>query len=98
MVVLDSDHSEANVAAELDAYAPMVTPGCYLVVEDTNIGIVAKHDRPGPKEAVETFTPRTTLKFVIDRDQEEIHDHSQPGRLAASNDVALTGGDCPPPR
>ena len=37
MVILDSDHSRAHVGAELDAYAPMVSPGCYLIVEDTNV-------------------------------------------------------------
>jgi cephalosporin hydroxylase len=38
MVVLDSDHSAEHVAREIYAYAPMVTPGCYLVVEDTIFG------------------------------------------------------------
>lgn len=37
MVVLDSDHSTAHVRAELEAYAGLVTPGQFLVVEDTNI-------------------------------------------------------------
>ncbi len=39
MVLLDSAHSRAHVAAELEAYAPMVTPGSYLVVAD---GIMAE--------------------------------------------------------
>jgi cephalosporin hydroxylase len=48
MVVLDSDHSAAHVAAEIQAYAPLVTPGCYLVVEDGIFGyappdVVAQH-------------------------------------------------------
>lgn len=38
MVSLDSDHSADHVAAEITAYAPLVSPGCYLVVED---GVIA---------------------------------------------------------
>ena len=34
MVVLDSDHSAAHVAAEIKLYAQLVSPGCHLVVED----------------------------------------------------------------
>ena len=42
MVILDSDHSKAHVLKELELYAPMVSKGCYLIVEDTNIGIYDK--------------------------------------------------------
>lgn len=34
MVTLDSDHHFGHVRAEIKAYAPMVSDGCYLVVED----------------------------------------------------------------
>lgn len=34
MVVLDSNHSKAHVAAELELYAPLVTPGSYIVATD----------------------------------------------------------------
>jgi len=70
MVILDSDHSQANVEAELDAYAPLVTSGCYLIVEDSNIGIVAKRDRPGPMEAIDAFLARSR-DFVVDHDREK---------------------------
>jgi cephalosporin hydroxylase len=38
MVSLDSDHSGPHVSKEIAAYGPMVTPGCYLVVEDAIFG------------------------------------------------------------
>jgi cephalosporin hydroxylase len=38
MVVLDSFHSHEHVAAELTAYAPLVTSGNYLVVFGTAVG------------------------------------------------------------
>jgi cephalosporin hydroxylase len=34
LVLLDSNHTKAHVAAELEAYAPLVTPGSYIVVAD----------------------------------------------------------------
>ena len=34
-VFLDSDHSESHVAAELEAFAPLVSSGCYLIVADS---------------------------------------------------------------
>jgi len=34
MVSLDAEHAAPHVAAEIRAYGPLVSPGCYLVVED----------------------------------------------------------------
>ncbi len=34
LVLLDSNHTKAHVAAELEAYSPLVTAGSYLVVAD----------------------------------------------------------------
>jgi len=57
MVILDSDHSEAHVAAELELYAPFVTPGSLLHVQDGIIDelFVFRVDRPGPLPAIKRF-------------------------------------------
>jgi cephalosporin hydroxylase len=70
LVVLDSDHSQAHVEAELAAYAPIVPVGCYFIVEDSNIGQIRKDLLPGPLQAVEAFLGRTD-EFVVDREREK---------------------------
>jgi cephalosporin hydroxylase len=70
LVILDSDHSQAHVEAELAAYAPLVPVGCYLVVEDSNIGQIREDLLPGPLEAIEIFLA-TTDEFEIDREREK---------------------------
>jgi cephalosporin hydroxylase len=73
MVVLDSDHSRDHVLRELELYAPLVTPGCYLVLEDTNINghPVAPGFGPGPTEALEAFLA-TAPEFEVDRAREKL--------------------------
>ncbi len=70
LVILDSDHSQGHVEAELAAYASLVPVGCYLIVEDSNIGQIRKDLMPGPLEAIENFLAGTD-EFVIDRAREK---------------------------
>lgn len=74
MVCLDSNHTHEHVLAELHAYAPMVTPGCYCVVFDTLLEDMPddlSSDRPwgkgnNPKTAVWEFLEGND-QFQLDR-------------------------------
>jgi cephalosporin hydroxylase len=70
LVVLDSDHSEAHVEAELAVYAPLVPVGCYVIVEDSNIGRIREDLMPGPLQAIEAFLTGTD-EFEIDVEREK---------------------------
>jgi len=48
LVILDSNHSRAHVEAELEAYAPLVTPGSYIVACDGIMAQVAGAPRTAP--------------------------------------------------
>jgi cephalosporin hydroxylase len=84
MVVLDSLHNREHVLAELRAWAPLVSVGCSLIVEDTNINGHPVHtdfapDRgPGPFEAVRDYLA-TTDAFEVDRDREKFMMTFNPG-------------------
>ena len=68
LVCLDSNHTHDHVIAELEAYAPLTTPGSYCVVFDTVVedlpaDLIA--DRPwgkgnSPKTAVREYLRRLT--------------------------------------
>jgi len=74
LVCLDSNHTHDHVLAELQAYAPMVTPGSYCIVFDTLIEDMpadAYPDRPwgpgdNPKSAVHAWLPDNP-EFEIDK-------------------------------
>ena len=74
LVCLDSMHTHAHVLAELEAYAPLVSPGSYCVVFDTVIEDMpqgAFPDRPwdkgnNPKTAVWEYL-KTHPEFEIDQ-------------------------------
>jgi cephalosporin hydroxylase len=71
MVILDSDHSATQVAGELEIYPEFVTPGCYLIVDDTDMGghpVLPEHG-PGPTEALDAWLP-TQSSFEIDPSRE----------------------------
>lgn len=77
MVILDSDHTEDHVYKEIGIYSPLVTPGCYLVVEDTNIGgnpVTSNVPGRGPMAAVQRFIEGEGQEyFEIDKSKEKYY-------------------------
>lgn len=74
MVILDSDHTCDHVYKELELYHGFVTPGQYLVVEDSNINGHPVYSGfgqgPGPMEAMEKFLPNHA-EFETDSSKEK---------------------------
>jgi cephalosporin hydroxylase len=68
MVDLDSDHRAHHVLEELRIYSPLVSPGCYLIVEDCFLGgrPVRPEAIPGPSEALDAWMAEGP-PFVSDR-------------------------------
>lgn len=87
MVVLDSDHRPEHVTREIASYAPMVTPGCYLVVEDTGVDVYRLMDAPeedyphgGPGKALQGSRGLlAVLGFEVDPSRERFGLTMNPG-------------------
>ncbi|MBC8113738.1 MAG: cephalosporin hydroxylase family protein [Candidatus Saccharimonas sp.] len=75
LVLLDSNHTHEHVLGELEAYAPLVKAGSYVIVYDTLVDDMPTSffpDRPwgpgnNPKTAVHEFLQQTD-RFEIDKD------------------------------
>lgn len=78
LVCLDSMHTHDHVLGELDAYAPLVTPGSYCVVFDTFVEDMPPKffaDRPwdvgnNPKTAVKQWLS-SHAEFEVDAEMEQ---------------------------
>lgn len=82
LVMLDSDHSMKHVLDELHAYAPMVSSGSYLIVEDTHLDGVPTNPQfgPGPAAAVKAFLVEPAGRdFFVDEDREAMIITFNPG-------------------
>lgn len=73
LVTLDSLHTKEHVLQELELYAPLVSVGSYLVVQDTHFGghpLGEPGEKGGgPWAAVEEFLKKND-DFVVDKRQE----------------------------
>ncbi len=80
MVILDSDHHHDHVLAEMRLYGPLVTPGCYMIVEDGNVNghpVLPEHG-PGPTEALATYLAENP-PFEVDEGRERFLLTQNPG-------------------
>lgn len=70
LVIEDSSHTYANTLAVIRAYSEIVTPGSYLIVEDSHLRHGFDYgEATGPYEAIETFVTENP-DFESDRSKE----------------------------
>jgi cephalosporin hydroxylase len=87
MLILDSNHARDHVAAELEAYADLVTPGSYILVQDGVMQLVAGMPRTGADWAENNPIP-ATLAFL------ESHPEFELAKPPRPFDETLETPDC----
>ncbi|HLY62714.1 MAG TPA: CmcI family methyltransferase [Terriglobia bacterium] len=66
MVIADCDHSKDHVIEELRTYSPLVSVGCYFIVEDGICDVMEWQPVPGPQAACSEFL-RENSNFINDK-------------------------------
>jgi cephalosporin hydroxylase len=75
MVFLDSNHSKDHVLAELEIYAPLVTPGSYVVATD---GIMIDvHDVPRAGADWKTDNPVSAIEKFLETHREFVQEEPE---------------------
>jgi cephalosporin hydroxylase len=74
MIVHDGAHDRLMVTRDLSLYADLVSPGCYLIVEDATVDVFRPGDKmgrewEGPLPAIRDFLAQNS-DFSIDRSRE----------------------------
>ena len=82
-IILDSDHSEPHVARELELYAPLVTPGSYVLVQDGSIDTLGYFRGSRPRSAA-GHPPVLCPPFGI---------HHRPEQVRSVSDHSITRTD-----
>ena len=78
MVILDSDHTAGHVWREMLNYAPLVSPGCFLVVEDTLVRWMPWFGMgDGPLGAVERYHRYFPGNLGLDLEVEQLSERTQ---------------------
>jgi cephalosporin hydroxylase len=70
--ILDSDHREGHVLAEMKSLKPLLVAGDYMVVEDSNVNghpVYPSHG-PGPFEAMEKYLAQYPNDYERDDERE----------------------------
>jgi cephalosporin hydroxylase len=73
LVLLDSNHSKAHVLAELEAYAPLVTPGSYIVATDGLMEFL--DDVPRGQPSWRTDNPKAAAEEFASKHPEFVPGH-----------------------